>query len=252
MSGDPRWSYSSDPPKPHVHPLRAPDGAVLTRDVTPDHPWQRGLWFAVKFVDGENFWEEVAPHGTQRHADPTTVEWVRPTGEVVIVEHRTVRGIELGDDTYALDWTTELVPTDDVVLDRTPYTTWGGYGGLALRGAGDWTDTRLLLPGGAATDAVTGAPARWCDLSSAERGVTILDHADNPRHPVPWYGNVRNPLYLTDEWTNFLNAAFLFHEPMTVAAASPLVFRYRVVVHGRAWDAARADDAWAAFVDGAE
>ena len=34
-----------------------------------------------------------------------------------------------------------------VVLDRTPFTTWGGYGGLAFRGAGDWTDTRILLAG---------------------------------------------------------------------------------------------------------
>ncbi|HEX5613810.1 MAG TPA: PmoA family protein [Acidimicrobiia bacterium] len=241
------WSYATAPPKPHVHPLRAPDGVVLTRDETPDHPWQRGLWFAVKFVNGENFWEELDPFGVQRPGSADVVEWVRPDGDVVITEHRTLRHVERSDGAYAIDWTTVLTPRVEVLLDRTPFTTWGGYGGLAFRGAGDWADTRLLLDDGVETDAVIGTPSRWCDLSSRERGVTFLDHPDNPRHPVPWYGNVRNPLYFTDEWTNFVNAAFLFHEPLTIPARESFTFRYRVIVHAGSGDVASIDRAWGSW-----
>jgi len=140
-----------------------------------------------------------------------------------------------------------------VVLDRTPFTTWGGYGGLTLRGAGDWVDTRLLLadrPG--AVDRVLGEPARWCDISGrlpsgATGGVAILDHPDNPRHPVPWYGSTRNELYGDDGWSNFLCAAFLFHSPLEVAGGEELRLRHRVVVHDGLWDAGAADAAWAAW-----
>lgn len=241
---DPLWSYDASSPKPHVHPLVAPNGRVLTRAVTPDHPWQRGVWFAIKFVNGENFWEELEPCGQQRQVDAGTVEWVGPNGEVVLVEDRRIEAV----DDHSLDWTTSLTPSVDVALDRTPYRGWGGYGGLALRGAPDWIDTRLAVDGSVGAE-VTGRRSPWCDLSGPDAGVTILDHPGNPRHPTPWYANVANPLYLTDEPTNFVNAAFLFHEPMDVRAGDPLVFRYRLRVHDGTggWTPTSADEAWDEF-----
>lgn len=237
-----KWDYVAAEPKPHVHPLVAPNGRVLTRSETPDHPWQRGVWFVVKFVNEENFWEEFDPCGHQRQVDEHTLEWVRPNGEVVVTETRTIEPV--GDD--ALDWTSTLVPATDVVLDRTPFQGWGGYGGLAIRGAGDWTDTRILTET-VEGPSVVGEPSRWCDLSGPDAGIAFLDHPTNPRHPVPWYGNVANAIYDTDEPTNFVNAAFLFHEPLTVAAGGALRFRYRLVVHDGPWDAARCEAAWEAF-----
>ena len=47
-----------------------------------------------------------------------------------------------------IDWATTLTPDIDVTLDRTPYTTWGGYGGLSFRGTRNWLVRRFLLPGG--------------------------------------------------------------------------------------------------------
>lgn len=238
------WQHDDSPPKPHLHPVTAPNGRVLTRSVTPDHPWQRGLWFAVKFVDGENFWEELGDHGTQRRADDGAIEWVRPSGEVAIVETRTVSTV---DDT-TFDWTTVLRAVDDVELDRTPYQGWGGYGGFSLRGAADWSDTRIAIEDDEGPE-VIGVASRWCDLSGPDAGITIHDHPSNPRHPVPWYGNVANALYLTDEPTNFVNAAFLFHEPMTLPAGEPLTFRYRVRLHAGLgdWSATHAHESWEAF-----
>jgi hypothetical protein len=232
--------------KPFLHPIVAPNGRVLTRVSPADHPWQRALWFAIKYVNGENFWEEPAgePFGDQVVAPDGRVEWRRPNGEVVIDEQRTIT-----TDDHVIDWTTSLTPRVDVVLDRTPYTTWGGYGGLTLRGAADWADTRLLLDDGSVHRRPEGIASRWCDLSSDDAGLLLLDHPDNVRHPVPWYGATRSRVY-GEGWSNYLNAAFLWDAPMDLAAGDTLTLRYRVVAHDGGWDVARCDDEWKRWTHG--
>jgi hypothetical protein len=237
--------------KPYVHPIHAPNGRLLTRVSPPDHEWHRALWFAIKYVNGENFWEESPdePFGDQFPLDDdgTAIEWRRPDGEVVIDE---TRAIVRRDGGRVIDWTTTLVPRVDVRLDRTPYTTWGGYGGLTLRGAGDWEDTRLLLADGSVHRRPEGVPSPWCDLSSDDSGLLFLDHPDNVRHPVPWYGATRSRVYGTDGWSNYLNAAFLFHDGLDVAAGSALTLRYRVLAHDGAWSVDECDAAWRRWIDG--
>jgi len=254
------WTYVADHRrKPHVHPLRTPSGACLTRVEPPDHPWHRGLWFVVKFVDGANFWEELAPYGVQRHRDPTTIDWIGPDRETVVLEERRrLAHVDLGvDEAYALDVDVELRPAADVVLDRTPYSPehgWGGYSGLALRGRADWVDTRLLLDDGSGPhDRLLGVRSRWCDLSGAVDGTTggvaVLDAPTNPGHPVPWYASTRAATYGDDGWSNFLNAAFLWDGPREVAGGDVLRFAYRVVVHDGAWDGARIESCYRRWVD---
>jgi hypothetical protein len=246
-----RWTYNADHRKrPNVHPVAAPSGAVLTRDAPPDHPWHHGLWFTIKFVNEENFWEEAPPYGVLRHVDPSTVHWIRPDRETVaMVDRREIVEVDLGaDDAYAIDWSITLEPQTDVVLDRTPFTTWGGYGGLAVRGRGDWTDTRLLLDDGSVHERVLGARSAWCDLSGAvdggAAGLLLLDDPANPRHPVPWYGSTRAATYGDEGWSNFLNAAFLWDDPMPVPAGARIPFRFRIVVHDDVWDADRCAQEW--------
>ena len=229
-----------DAPKPYVHPIVAPSGRVLTRVGGQHHSWHRGLWFTIKYVDGDNFWEEAPPFGVQRPAGDGLLDWVRPNGEVALSETRTVT-----DRDGVIDWASELHAGERTVeLERTPYTTWGGYGGLTFRGAGDWEETRLLLDDGSVHRRPEGVPSRWCDLSSAECGVAFLDHPANPRHPVPWYGATRSRVY-GDDWANYLNAAFLFHQGMTFSGT--LAFRYRLIVHDGAWDTGRSQAAWEEF-----
>jgi hypothetical protein len=248
------WTYNADHRKrPNVHPLRAPSGAVLTRDAPDDHPWHHALWFTIKYVNGENFWEEYDAYGVLRHVGPTTVHWIRPDRETVaIVDERTLTHVDLGGGAYAIDWSIDLTPQSDVVLDRTEFTTWGGYGGLALRGRADWTDTRLLLDDGSEHERVLGTPSTWCDLSGhvdgVEAGVLVLDHPSNPRHAVPWYGSTRAATYGDEGWSNFLNAAFLWDAPLDAPAGVALPFRYRVVVHDGSWGTDRCQGAWEDWV----
>jgi hypothetical protein len=244
------WTYNADHRKrPNVHPLKAPSGITLTRDAPEDHPWHHALWFTIKFVNDENFWEEYDAYGVLRHVDPTTVHWIRPDREtVVIVDERTLTHVELADDAYGIDWSITLTPQVDVVLDRTEFTTWGGYGGLALRGRGDWTDTRLLLSDGTEHERLLGEPGDWMDLSGtvqgAEAGVLLLHHPANVRHPVPWYASTRAATYGDEGWSNFANAAFLWEEALPWPALQPLPLKFRVVVHDGCWDQARCAAEW--------
>lgn len=272
------WQPHWDAPRPFVHPLRTPAGAVLSVDAPDDHPWHHGLWSTIKFVNGENFWEEYDEFGLlhavsievltdlPRPSSRARIEWRRPvtdgpgSGEAVIDEVRSLCHVELERtaDAYAIDWIVELTPRVDVTLDRTPFTTWGGYGGLTLRGAPDWTDTTFVLPGAddetgvAPLEQLRGERARWCHLQGAVTlpdgshgiaGVAMLDHPDNPRHPTPWYASTRAETYGTG-WANFCNAAFLWDEPMSLPAGQTLVLGHRVVVHDGEWSPGEVESLW--------
>ena len=256
------WTYVWDHPrKPHVHPIATLSGLVLTEVEPPDHPWQRGLWFAVKFVDGDNFWEEVDPGwGIQRHETAPSlgeggsalageVSWIRADGSTVALrERRSLTHVELDEGAYAIDWETVLHAGGDVVLDRTPYNgVWGGYSGLAFRGRSSWSNTQLLFDDGTTHDAVAPHRSRWCDLSGPAGGICILDHPSNPSHPVPFYAACRAGLGYGEGWANTLYPAFLWDGPMLLSSVAPLTFRYRVVVHDGAWDVDRCDEAWEGF-----
>jgi hypothetical protein len=253
------WICSWDPPHPHVHPLSTPGGAVVSIDGPADHPWHHGLWSTIKFVNGVNFWEEYGEYGTLHTigVDATgdgvraELEWRTPDGEVAVREVRTITELPIDDTAFALDWEFAVTPTVDTELDRTPHTPWGGgYSGLTLRGSPDLVDSRLLLPGGAADERILGDPAPWCALDGAvdgnPAGFVIADHPDNVRFPTPWYASTRAPIY-GDGWGNFVNAAFLWNEPLRVDAGATLRRRHLVLVHDAHWNAdrvAREYDAW--------
>ncbi len=266
-----RWTYQwADPKRPHIHPLRTPAGHVISVDAPDDHPWHHGLWFTIKFVDGDNYWEEMEPFGLLRHdgrpdvtvgADGSvaitgTVEWTRPVDDqVTITEQRRWTHVPLAgkgpDGAYAIDLDTTLAATRDVRLDRTEFTTWGGYGGLTLRGPADLTDTRLLLADGSSHERLIGVPSPWCDLSgtastggeAGPAGMALFDHPDNARFPTPFYASTYNG-YGEGAWTNFCNAAFLFHEGMDLAAGRPLRLRHRALVHDGHWSFDRLQHEW--------
>jgi hypothetical protein len=240
------WTAVWDTPRPHVHPLRTPAGRTLTTDAPPDHPWHHGLWSTIKFVNGENYWEEYGEFGVlltrDVHVEGETttaaIEWFAPDGHAIALrETRTLRHIELDAVSYAIDWTFALEPTVDTELDRTPFTTWGGYGGLTLRGAPDWSDTTLLVGNTAPIERTLGTRAPWCALTSRAATVAIGDHPDNAGYPTPWYASTRADTYGAG-WANFLNAAFLWDGPLSVAAGSTFTRRHLVIVADGALDAA--------------
>ncbi len=260
----PLWRYVyGGKPKPFFHPLCTPNGNELTLMEPSDHVWHRGLWFTIKFVNGENFWEEkpaipwgnqntiLPPLITHKENDVITVDsnlnWTRPNGETIIKEVRSWTYSPVDCDSYTLDFTFSLTPTADALLDRTPFTTWGGYGGLTFRGSRNWVKTVLTFDDGSTSDRPTPKISKWCDLTGpidggrgSIAGVATFDHPSNLRHPTPWYGGTGIGHYYC--------AAFLFHEPYKLEANKTLTMKYRVLVHDNAVPVDRMNalyDTWA-------
>jgi hypothetical protein len=212
-----------------------------------DHVWHRGLWFAFKFVNGANFWEEHPPFGVQvSRSQPTCellgprrlrvthhLEWTSDATGAVIDE---MRRLTFRDD-GVIDWATELRGLKDVTLDRTPYTTWGGYGGLAFRAARELHDVNFLLPGGETVTALAGQSHKWVVMQAAVDGgaeqhasIGMIEDPRNPRSPTPWYCKSGNGF-------NYVNPALLFHEPMALEAGDAVRLRYRVMWRDGLWTA---------------
>jgi hypothetical protein len=253
----PLWQFQyGDTPKPHFRSLRTPGGDELALVEPYDHLWHRGLWFTIKFVNGVNFWEERDEFGIQQvvgvpdvtvEDDAVTIRlrlnWAGPAGDIPIVEERTITW-RPGDDAYTLDWTSALTAQTDLTLDRTPFTTWGGYSGLSFRGNRTWHIDRYLLPGKEEKPLSPGYRAPWCDLSGQfdggpgkTGGIAMFDQPDEVGNSTPWYGG-GNPAM------NFFNAAFLFEGPAQMEEAQTSNFSYRVVVHNGIWSADQAEAAY--------
>lgn len=252
--------YQSSPslPKPCVHPMKTPARVTLSGFEMSDHVWHRGLWFTIKFINGTNFWEEHEPYGIQRgRAQPRVeltghnaatvthgLDWISDATGLVIQETRRLHFSAIGD-VRQIDWTTELRAMKKLTLDRTPFTTWGGYGGLIYRGSRELHDVNFEVSSGEKVNALTGERHDWCLMNAAVDGgpkrrvsIGMIDHPDNPRSPTPWYGKGSNGY-------TFMNAAFLFHEPMEVPEGKVMKMRYRVAWRDGAWE----DGAFAALAD---
>ena len=260
------WLFVHDDVRPHLHPVTTPAGHVLTCDAPADHPWHHALWFTIKYVDGDNFWEQMGGEGDLRTravqvvdaaAGPAleaSIEWIRPSSDDVALRQRlTITAVDDTDPAWSVvDVAVSLVADRDAELDRTPYTTWGGYGGLTFRGRSDLVDTRFLRPDGATVAKLVGDRWPWIDVTGtvadpghhdrvATVGLAILDGISPGEGPVPWYGSTRSVVYGNDGWSNFLNAAFLWEGPQTLAAGDTMGFRYRVIAHDGEVDAPALD-----------
>ncbi|EIQ00546.1 hypothetical protein OpiT1DRAFT_05092 [Opitutaceae bacterium TAV1] len=249
------YRYRPESPKPGIHPLVTPRGHVLTGWQMSDHVWHRGLWFTIKFVNSDNFWEERAPFGRQVTcagqpvlepvgADGARIthkqQWISPSGDAVMEESRVIDTRLADDGVIVLDWDIGLRALRDVVLDRTPFTTWGGYGGFSLRASREMHEVDFLLPDGKTVSSISGDRHPWVvmrgrmDGGADERvSICMVDHPENPITPVPWYAKSANGF-------TFINAAFLFHGPLTTAAGATLRFRYRLLYRDGLWNAAEA------------
>ncbi|MBT7304045.1 MAG: hypothetical protein HN849_31215, partial [Victivallales bacterium] len=260
------WRLNADPKegKPYVHPLRLPNGGVLT-DLRPaDHVWHRALWFSWKYINGVNYWEEDKKTGlsdgrttlcsstTKTGKDGSAVceqvlEYHKPDGPVLLSERRRITfSAAAADGSYRIDWTATFTAGDtEVELDRTPLphepkgASHGGYAGFSARlGHNVVAGAFVNSEGGKGQEGTHGKAARWVDYTGKDGGITILDHPRNPRHPAPWYVAAGMP---------YFSPALLFRESLTLGAGQKMTLRYRVVVHGPSPGTGWLENEWKQF-----
>jgi hypothetical protein len=252
--------------KPYLWPLRAATGTYVTREwpmekveeeasiARPDHPHQRGLWFAHAKVNDLDFWN-IAPldqrpynqpdrgkivldklgaikNGKDQGSIAATFDWKDHDGKTLLTESR-VTTFYADKDQRTMDL--------DITLTAAVPVTFGdekdGVLGIRMRpilqedkGTGHITNADGLQ----GEKQVWGKPSNWCDYSGDVKGekvgIAILDHPSNPRHPVRWH--VRG--YGLFAANPFGQKVFDKTQPdgsMTLAPGKSLRFRYRIIIH---------------------
>lgn len=260
-----RFHYGKNDAKPAFHPIALPGGPVLTTYRAEDHPWHRGFWFSWKFINGVNYWEEnkagipdglTEVQGASVEPGPDFSAQInldlayRPAGGVPVLteKRRIVASPPDSEGVSRFDWTMTFTALEqDVLLDRTPIPgepdgkVWGGYAGLAVRLARDWSDARImsnhgLLPfptsGYRGLRPRAGAIDYGGTLEGREAGFAIVDHPSNLNSPSPWWIIDQGPM-------KFFNPVVIGVAPCTLKAGQSLTLRYCALTHFGHWSAGR-------------
>ncbi|MFT7670129.1 MAG: hypothetical protein ACI8X5_002836 [Planctomycetota bacterium] len=256
-------------PRPYVYPLIGPGGVPLTRGFpmkvvegeTQDHPHHQSMWFAHGNVNGYDFWhgeenrERIVWDGNQRvERDGSycrvgaSYRWLVGEDTLVCTEEREYVFAQ-ADGARTVDVSVTLTPGEEpLVMGDTKEGTFALRVHPALRVTGEHATGRLINSEGQVGQAVWGKRARWIDDSGTvdgqQVGLAIFDHPENPRHPTWWHARTygllgANPFGVHD----FENKA-AGTGALTVPVGESLCLRYRVVLHGAGWDAARVEAAY--------
>lgn len=241
-------NYGPDEPKTNFHPLATINGETFTAYEPDSHPWHRGLWWAWKYINGVNYWEENRQTRTSSglsklidakfepaddfSARATLTIQYHPPGEPALLTEIRHLTVTPPDDagSYLIDWVSTFTAGDaPVTLNRTPPPSHGGprhggYAGLSLRFSTAIEDMACLTSDGKNTaETAHGEPARWVAFSTPSASIAIFDHPGNLRHPQPWYA------HNTDRM-RFFNPSPIFDAPLELAAGEAIDLRYRIMI----------------------
>jgi hypothetical protein len=259
----------NQPRSAYIHPAFAPSGAVVTGDYSAgSHPHHRGFFLAytktsigglepdfwnIQNGSGKIHFDRLGPVTTGPVSARFTAfhrwEASRPDADPVVVlrERWDVEVFDIPGTPYRLFDLTSTQQGTETPLVLPPYR----YGGMAYRGPDSF------LPQGA-LDALTSEgldriagdqqPARWVDLtgpvsegSDLYAGAAMFDHPSNLHHPTPARIHpTRIPFF-----------CFVPSHDATVeiGTESPVVFRYRILIHDGHPDPGLNERAWRDFAE---
>ncbi len=242
--------------RPYIHPLRSPEGGgVLTENAPGHHPWQHGLYVGLNDVNGVGFWTEGLASNSEldglfacsdmEEAQQTAesvqwsvaCRWSYPDGRPLLDERQEWTWAQV-DGAYELDMRWTLTARANIHFGAYD------YGGLFLRMPyrGE-TGGAVLTSEGHAFPEAEGQRARWVAVwmpiagEPEGAGIAIMDHPNNPEHPVPW--RVDNQLGISP--SRCIAGAWDLAEGVSTTNC------YRVVVFSRAIDADNLADRWERF-----
>jgi hypothetical protein len=250
----------------YLHPVTAPNGAVLTDHFTPEHPHHRGVfsaWTKTELtLDGEtlhpDFWNIHLGTGRTRSVSVTpapdgfnarVVSEVRRRGGWAPVldeawEVRFPRRYRRADpddarSTFVFDITVRQNPRISIQLLKYH------YGGMAVRGARQWkkrSDVSVQNSAGKDRAGADQTRARWIDMSATVdgrlAGISLLEHPANLHAPNGVRMHSDMPYYVF---------ALPQSGPVTLEAGREYLFRYRVVAHNGRAERGTLDELWRDF-----
>jgi hypothetical protein len=265
------YHYNQDKYKSYFHPVHTMQGHTLTIDQPYDHPWHHGLYFTWKMVDGINFWEDQglaeqtgrtvtvdSPHVILQRGRCTieqTLHWEKVSdGEQLLKEQRRIIvHAAHSPSAYRIDWESTFTNSTNraLLFDRTDPAvfSWGGYAGFSYRAVRSLRGGKIMNASTGVDVATThGIPASWCDYSgpleggvNRHGGLTIFQHPKNLRSLSAFYVADHPEL-------QFLNAAFLYDQPMTLMSGQQFRLRYGAYVHDDVLTKEQIEQAYATYM----
>lgn len=195
-----------------IHPLRSPEGQILSRVQPPDHYHHYGIWgpWTKTHINGRevDFWNLLKGQGTVQFGGfVSEVEGQVYSGFKALQEHidfgasgpDQVAMMEVLDvrvwnpgkgDVWLIDYTTTLnTPLDSgIMLDAYRYG-----GGIGFRATEDWHKDNSTVLTSERKDRLSadGTKAKWClvegeSLSESGRsGILFMGHPTNREFPEP-------------------------------------------------------------------
>ena len=277
VGGRPVLRYNADvtdPPRPdidpvyarggYIHPIMSPAGVMVSGDYPPDHLHHHGIWasWTRTLFQGEqvDFWNVADRQGD---VVPVALDstWSGRVFGGFKARHQYValtdgQAQEALRETWAAKvynvtgssrpyWLFDLAVEQEMSTDEPLVLPQYHYGGVAYRGRDDWYgEENATFVTSEGRDRLDGneTRARWTHIGgTAEggvRGVAVLSHPDNFRHPEPVRIHPREPYFVwapsqLGEWS--------------IQPGSPHRVVYRYVVHDGPVDAAELDRLWNDF-----
>ena len=279
--------FGSEATKPFLHPLRSPDGTIVTRgypmeDIDGeqrDHPHHRGVWFSHGAVNGIDFWANEREQRARGSKGVITLDkivslesqdsegriegyfaWSDPAGKRLVTERRFMTfGRSAGENFIDFDIAL-TAESDSVHFGDTKEGTFAVRMATELeeqhfRAKGIPRTGKIVNAEGRSTEANTwGKRSAWVDysgsISGKPMGVAIFDHPDNPKHPTYWHVRGYGLFAANIFGEHDFHADESRDGSITLPKGSTLRFRYRILVHpGRTADLDMASK-YAAWVRG--
>lgn len=232
----------------YLHPVRSPNGVVLTNHLNPDqHPHHSGIWSAwtnTRFQGRTpDFWNVHANTGRVDQQDSLDVAWDGPVHAGFRAKHHFV-DLSASVPVIALneEWDVRVYPSVsggngyvfDLKVTQTANTAQPlilpeyRYGGVGFRGHVDWDDpdnATFLTSEGLGRDG-HATRVRWTHIGGHSdgklAGISILGHPGNFRHPQSVRIHPNEP---------FFNYAPVQLGDMAIEPGSPYIVRYRYVTY---------------------
>jgi hypothetical protein len=252
---EPNLKYAR-PRSNYIHPLYGFDGEELTLDWPIDHPHHRAIYWAWPEVKlGEEMGDLHAlqrvfarPSGnyslrqTEEYAEIEAENtWLWEDQDPIMQETALMRAFKTQNNERIIDLEFHWLALKDSISVARRSTNL--YGGLNVRLNSVENQTIEFH-----TDSETSSPRMaWAQLSgifkggSAETGVSILQHRDNPDYPGDWVE------YPELNWFQPTFPAADTRYP--IPKDEKLVLRYRIWIHKGKSDAESHAEKWRAFQD---
>lgn len=242
-----------------IHPLYAPDGAVVSDDFPPEHPHQHGIMLA--WVDSEfqgktvDFWNSMKNQGIVEHVEvygttsgPVFGEMtlhirhsqiIPPEEKQPVLEEMWFLRVYRSGNPHMIDILSTITCATDKPLKLRKYH----YGGMAFRGAREWSFGKADFLTSEGLDRIKGNHTRplWTAISGevGDNTYTVcgIGFPSNFRHPQPVRLHEDMPYFC---WSPPVLGEF------EIKPGGPYVSHYRFYVLQGAPDAEQLDELQAA------